>query len=76
MEVSWFIILLAVVSAIAALRLKGQDPLGRWSLLAASIFNLMLFPFGVVVAAAGIYYFMRNPEVQPKVDTETPADRG
>ncbi len=69
-EVSWFIILLAVVSAIAALRLKGQDPLGRWSLLAASIFNLMLFPFGVVVAAAGIYYFMRNPEVQPKVDTK------
>ncbi len=75
-EVSWFIILLALVSAIAALRLKGQDALGRWSLLAASIFNLMLFPFGVVVAAGGILLLHPQSRSPAQGRDQTPADRG
>jgi hypothetical protein len=66
-EFFWFILLLAVLDAIASWRLERGDPLGRWSLLAASIFNLLLLPVGILVAAAGIYYFVRNPAVDPKL---------
>ncbi len=58
-----FIVLLAVLAAMAAWRLEQGDPLGRWSLLAASIFNLLLLPAGTIVAVAGIFYFIRNPAV-------------
>jgi hypothetical protein len=67
LELFWFIVLLSVLSAMASWRLERGDPLGRWSLLAASIFNLILFPVGTLVAIAGIYYFIRNPEVEPSV---------
>src|SRR5580698_6816353 len=59
----WFILLLAALAALTACRLERGDPLGRWSLLAASIFNLLLFPVGSVVAIAGIFYFIRNPPI-------------
>jgi hypothetical protein len=58
-----FILLLALLAALAAWRLEQPDPLGRWSLLAASIFNLLLFPVGTIVAVAGIFYFIRNPAI-------------
>jgi hypothetical protein len=59
-----FIVVLTVLSAITALRLERGDPLGRWSLLAASIFNLLLFPVGTILAAAGIFYFLSNPAIE------------
>ncbi len=62
-EVFCFISLLSLLAAMAAWRLERGDPLGRWSLLAASIFNLLLFPVGTMVAAAGIFYFVRNPTI-------------
>jgi hypothetical protein len=65
-ELFCFMALLAVLAAIAAWRLGRGDPLGRWSLLAASIFNLILFPVGIAVAAAGIFYFARNPPMDPR----------
>jgi hypothetical protein len=68
LELFWFIVLLSVLAAIASLRLERGDPLGRWALLASSIFNLLLFPVGTVVAVAGIFYFVRNPEVDPPRD--------
>jgi hypothetical protein len=61
-----FIFLLAVLAALAAWRLERGDPLGRWSLLSASIFNLLLFPVGTMVAVAGIFYFVRNAAIEPK----------
>jgi hypothetical protein len=63
----WFIVLLAVLAAIAALRLEQGDPWGRWSMLAASIFNLLLFPVGTIVAVAGIFYFVRNPAIEAPI---------
>src|SRR5271157_5205359 len=61
-------VVLAVLAAIAAWRLECGDPLGRWSLLAASIFNLLLFPVGTVVAVAGIFYFVRDPAIDRTPD--------
>jgi len=61
---SGFIVLLAALAALAALRLEHGDPLGRWSMLAASIFNLLLFPLGTIVGVAGIFYFVRNPAIE------------
>jgi hypothetical protein len=63
-----FILLLACSAAVAAWRIKKRDRLGRWSLLAASIFNLVLFPFGTILAASGIFYFARNPAPDPVLD--------
>jgi tetratricopeptide (TPR) repeat protein len=68
MELICFIVLLAVVAAVAAWRIYKGDSLGRWSLLAVSIFNLPLFPLGTGVAAAGIFYFLRNPAIDPTPD--------
>jgi hypothetical protein len=65
LELFCFIALLAVLAALAAFRMGRGDPLGRWSVLAISIFNLLLFPVGTVVAAAGIFYFIRSPERDP-----------
>jgi hypothetical protein len=62
------IVLVAVLDAMAAWRIERGDPLGRWSLLAASIFDLPLFPVGTVVGAAGIFYFIRNPAFDPMLD--------
>ena len=59
-----FIVLLAALAAIVALRLEHGDPLSRWAMLAASIFNLLLFPVGLTVAVAGIFYFVRNPAIE------------
>jgi len=64
----WFSVVLALLSAIAAWRLDQADPLGRWSLLAASIFNLLLFPMGTMVAVGGIFYFVRNPTIDQTPD--------
>jgi hypothetical protein len=64
-KVLCFFVLVALCSAIATLRLERRDSLGRWALLAASIFNLILFPVGTVVAIAGIFYFIRNPAIEP-----------
>ena len=61
-----FIVLLALLAATAAWRMEHGDALGRWSLLGASIFNLLLFPVGILVAVAGIFYFVRNPAIEPK----------
>ncbi|MGA2880149.1 MAG: M50 family metallopeptidase [Bryobacteraceae bacterium] len=66
LELFWFLILLSVMDALAAWRMEHGDSLGRWSLLAASIFNLPLFPVGTIVAAAGIFYFVRNPAIEAK----------
>jgi hypothetical protein len=63
LEIFWLTVLLAALAALAAWRLERGDALGRWSLLASSIFNLLLFPVGSVVAIAGIFYFIRNPPV-------------
>lgn len=63
-----FIVLLALLDGLAAWRLESGDPLGRWSLLAASIFNLLLFPMGTIVGIVGIFYFLRNPAVEPLID--------
>jgi hypothetical protein len=65
LELICFIVLLALLAAIAAWRIERADPLGRWSLLAASIFNLALFPIGTCVALGGIFYFVRNPTIDP-----------
>ncbi len=65
-ELFCLMVLLAVLAAIAAWRLGRGDALGRWSLLAVSIFNLLLFPVGIAVAAAGIFYFARNPPMDPR----------
>ena len=65
-ELFSLMVLMAVLAAIAAWRLGRGDALGRWSLLAVSIFNLLLFPVGIVVAAAGIFYFARNPPMDPR----------
>jgi hypothetical protein len=59
-KVLCFVVLVSVAAASAAWRME-RDSLGRWSLLAASIFNLILFPVGLVVTAGGIFYFVRNP---------------
>ncbi len=65
-----FIVSLTVLAAITSLRLERGDPLGRWSLLAASIFNLLLFPVGTIVAVAGIFYFLRNPAIEAPLHRE------
>lgn len=65
-ELFGFILLLAALTALAAVRMERGDALGRWSLLAASIFNLPLYPVGTLVAIAGIFYFVRNPPVEPQ----------
>ena len=67
-EVICFFVLLSGFAAIAALRMERGGPLGRWSLLAASICNLILFPVGIAVTVAGIFYFIRNPAIEPKPD--------
>lgn len=64
-EVAGFIVLWAAFTATAALRIGHGDRLGRWSLLAASIFNLPLFPIGTALSVAGIIYFVRNPGLDP-----------
>jgi peptidase M50-like protein len=64
-KVFCLVVLVSVVAAIAAWRIERRDALGRWSLLAASIFNLILFPVGLAVTAAGVFYFIRNPEIEP-----------
>jgi hypothetical protein len=64
-EVIGFMVLLAALAAIAACRIGKGDPVGRWSLLAVSIFTLALFPVGTAVGAAGIFYFIRNPDLSP-----------
>jgi hypothetical protein len=65
LEIFGFALMLAMLAAVAAWRLERGDPLGRWSMLAASIFNLLFFPVGTVVAVAGMFYFVRNPSVAP-----------
>ncbi len=67
LELFWFMTLVAVLAAVTAWRMERGDALGRWSLLAASIFNLILYPVGTLVAIAGIYYFLRNPTVDPQL---------
>jgi hypothetical protein len=62
-QLFWFILLFALLDALAAMRLERADPLGRWSMLAASILNLLLFPVGILVAIAGIFYFVSNPVI-------------
>ena len=64
-EVAVFIVLWVAFASIAALRMGQGDRLGRWSLLAASIFNLPLLPFGTAIGLAGIFYFTRNPGLDP-----------
>jgi Zn-dependent protease with chaperone function len=72
-----FIVLLAVLAAITSWRLERGDPLGRWSLLAASIFNLLQFPVGTFVAVSGIFYFLRNPTIDaPLHRKHQPIDGG
>jgi len=66
----WLSVVLAALAAIAAWRLESGDPLGRWSLLAASIFNLLLYPAGTVVGVAGIFYFVRNPPIDQTPDRQ------
>jgi hypothetical protein len=68
--VFWFIFLFAGLAALTTWRLERGDTLGRWSLLAASIFNLLLFPAGLLVAAAGIFYFIRNPAIPRTPDRQ------
>jgi hypothetical protein len=63
-----FMVLLGLVAALAAWRINRADPLARWSLLAASIFNLPLFPVGTTLAVAGIFFFVRNPTIDPLLD--------
>lgn len=63
-----FISWLGLMAGIAALRINRDDQLGRWSLLAASIFNIVLFPVGTALGAAGIFYFVRNPPPDPVFD--------
>jgi hypothetical protein len=63
-----FLTLLGCAAAVAAWRIDRHDNLGRWSLLAASIFNLPLFPIGTVLAAAGIFYFIRYPPLDAALD--------
>ncbi|MGP0072152.1 MAG: hypothetical protein ACLPWF_09480 [Bryobacteraceae bacterium] len=70
LELFCFILLMAMFAALAAWRLDRGDALGRWSTLGASIFNLLLFPLGTIVAVAGIFYFLRNPERWPPPPSE------
>jgi hypothetical protein len=63
LELSCFMFGLSVLAAIASLRMERGDPLSRWCMLAASILNLLFFPVGTVVSAAGIFYFVRNPGI-------------
>ncbi len=69
-EILIFLVMAGCTAAIAAWRIErgGGDRLGRWSLLAASIFNLALFPVGTCLAALGIFYFVRNPSIDPTLD--------
>jgi hypothetical protein len=64
-EVACFLFLLAILAAVASLRMERGDLLGRWSMLATSILNLFFFPFGTLVSVAGIVYFVRNPSIDP-----------
>ena len=66
LDLFWFLVFLSLMDALAAWRMEHGGALGRWSVLAASIFNVLLFPVGTIVAAAGIFYFVRNPAIEPK----------
>jgi Peptidase family M50 len=68
LELLCFIGVMAAFAALAAWRMGRTDPFGRWSLLAVSILNLPLFPLGTMVALAGFFYFVRNPDGDPALD--------
>lgn len=57
------LVLLSGFAGLAAWRMSRRDALGRWSLLAASIMNVIFYPAGLAIAAAGIFYFVRNPAI-------------